>query len=164
MPELAIQPTPNTLAAHAAAQPVFATDPLMDDLHRHLAKQPQADIPLRHDFYPGLYMRTAWAAAGTLVISKIHKTRHPYVITKGRAKVFSETEGVIEVVAPFQGVTEPGTRRLIYVVEDIQWTTYHATEETDLAKIEALIIQPHDPSLMEAEAAAVALMTEGASS
>lgn len=162
MPELAIQPTPNTLAAHAAAQPVFSTDPAMDDLHRFLAEQPQADLPVDHLFTPGLYVRTIFMPAGSLIISKIHKTRHPYTVTKGRANVFTDTDGIVEIVAPFQGITEPGTRRLLHILEDMVWTTYHATEETDLEKIEALIIQPHDPALLPQERQMLGELMQGA--
>jgi hypothetical protein len=42
------------------------------------------------------------------------------------------------------GITEPGTRRALKIYEDTVWTTFHPTEETDLVKLEAELIEPHD--------------------
>jgi hypothetical protein len=163
MPEMATHSEqPNTLAAHAAAQPVFTTCATMDDLHRQLAAMPQAEFPVQHEFTPGLYRRTIFMPAGSFLISKIHKTRHPFVVTKGRAKVYSDETGTVEIAAPHHGITEPGTRRLLYILEDMEWATYHATPETDLAAIEALIIQPHNPAMLPEEQQAAAAMLQGA--
>jgi hypothetical protein len=57
--------------------------------------------------------------------------------------VFSENDGLQMIEAPFTGITKPGTRRVLLIVEDTIWTTFHPTQETDLAKIEADIIEPH---------------------
>ena len=70
-----------------------------------------------------------------LLTSKIHKTSHPYFILKGKAKVLTE-EGIKVVTAPCYGVTPAGTKRLIYVLEDVVWCTCHATKSKDLQKIE----------------------------
>jgi hypothetical protein len=116
----------------------------VDNLHRALRQLPAVEMPVTHLFTPGLYLREIFMPAGTMVISKIHKTEHPYVISKGRARVWTENEGVKEFCAPHCGVTKPGTRRVLLILEDCIWTTCHATSETDVDKIEAKIIEPRE--------------------
>jgi hypothetical protein len=38
------------------------------------------------------------------------------------------------------GVTMPGTKRALRIHEDTIWTTFHATELTDVAEIERTIL------------------------
>ena len=45
-------------------------------------------------------------------------------------------EGVEYLKAPYFSVTEPGTKRFIYTHTDCIFVTVHATEETDIKKIE----------------------------
>jgi hypothetical protein len=156
MPELATQSPPNTLAAHAAAQPVFPANERLNELCRALSPTPFQQENVTHTFTPGLYTRTGRAFAGEVVVSKIHKTEHPFVILEGVANVRDDQGEWRRIEAPYFGVTRPGTQRVLVVEEDIVWLTFHATEETDLAKIEALIIQPNDPwaaSMLPATAA-----------
>ena len=94
---------------------------------------------LSHEFGDGIYVRECTLPTGMLLTSKIHKTNHPYFILSGRGRVLTE-EGVKEIVGPCHGITPAGTKRLIYVLEDMVWCTAHATRHTDLKKIEKQII------------------------
>ena len=100
------------------------------------------DLPgasLSHEFGDGIYVRECVLPAGMLLTSKIHKTSHPYFILSGRGRILTE-EGVREVAGPCHGITSAGTKRLIYVIEDMVWCTAHATKHRDLEKIEKQII------------------------
>jgi molybdopterin-guanine dinucleotide biosynthesis protein A len=74
-----------------------------------------------------------------LFVTKIHKKTHPYFIMKGDASVLTE-EGVVRLKGPFAGITAAGTKRVIFTHEDTVWITVHATNETDLMRIEKEII------------------------
>jgi len=106
---------------------------------------PAVDLPLVHRWTPGLYIREIFMPAGTLLTSKIHKTEHPYVVTKGRVSVYIPGVGVEELAAGHFGITKPGTRRVLYIHEDTTWITFHpnADDEGDLAVIEQRLIEPH---------------------
>ncbi len=95
--------------------------------------------PLKHTFVDGAYVREIFMAKGTLIVSKIHKKKHPYFIMKGKYIVCTEN-GIETIEAPYQGITEAGTKRLLYIQEDCVWITVHVTNETDLEKIEKEII------------------------
>ena len=111
---------------------------------RLLAQFPAVDLPLIHRFTPGLYVREIFMPAGTVCTSKIHKTEHPYVVLTGKALVLIPGQGVELIEAGKVGITQPGTRRLLAILEDCRWLTFHPIEESeqgDLEAIEARIIE-----------------------
>jgi hypothetical protein len=146
------------LAAAGQAEPSGAlgvirtadADAAVDALEQEMAKRPPLDCPLVHRFTPGLYVREIFMPADSLITSKIHKTEHPFVVSKGRCLVWIDGIGWQLIEAPYTGITKPGTRRVLLILEDTVWTTFHpiAPEEHDnLAAIEARIIEPRDEHL-----------------
>lgn len=108
-------------------------------------------FPLVHRFTPGMYAREIFMPSGSVVVSCVHKTEHPYVISQGLVSVWSETLGIEHLKAPYTGITKGGTRRILFVHEDTVWTTFHATDLTDVAEIEHTILEPHtNPLLLQA--------------
>lgn len=95
--------------------------------------------PLKHSFGDGVYIREIFMPKGILIISKIHKRTHPYFVLKGKASVATET-GIVVIEAPYHGMTLAGTKRILFIHEDMVWITCHATKETNLEKIEEEII------------------------
>lgn len=92
-----------------------------------------------HHFVNGLYIRMAKAPAGMLFTTQIHKVRHPFFIMSGSARILTE-EGIATLTAPYQGFTEAGTKRLMYILEDITWYTIHATDKTTVEEVEKEVL------------------------
>lgn len=93
-----------------------------------------------HLFCPGIYARSIFMPAGTVLTSKIHKTQHFFVVSKGACTV-SNSHGEREYIcAPYLGITMPGTKRALLIHEDCVWTTFHATDLTDVEEIERTIL------------------------
>lgn len=111
-------------------------------LQDELAKYPQIDPPLKHHFAEGSYAREMLIPAGSVIIGKIHRHSHVNVISKGRIYVATEFDSEI-LEAPLTFVSKPGTKRAVYALTDVVWTTIHVTDETDLAKIEEVVIAPN---------------------
>lgn len=116
----------------------------IDEIEALLAQGAPVEMPVQHRFTPGLYAREIFLPAGTILTSKIHRTEHPYVILCGDVSVWVDDVGVQRLRAPFVGVTKPGTRRVLYAHADTRWITFHPSQETDLAKLEAELILPRD--------------------
>lgn len=95
--------------------------------------------PLRHSFTDDCYIREILMPAGMFISSKIHKTQHPYFVMVGDVSVLTE-DGVVRIKAPYAGITEIGTKRILYTHEDTIWITVHVTKEKDLKKIEEEVI------------------------
>jgi len=128
-------------------------DQMIDELEATMVDNfPLADCPLVHRFTEGLYVREIFMPAGSLITSKIHKTQHQYFILKGAVSVWID-EGKEEYLqAPYIGVTEPGTRRVLYVWEDCIWATSHPNPDNEnLEQIEERIIKKHDNPLLSEE-------------
>jgi hypothetical protein len=100
-------------------------------LERALESAPQVDCPVRHYFVPGMYAREMTIPAGVVLTGAVHKTEHLSTISAGRIIVQTD-DGVIEIAAPYTFVSKPGAKRAGYALETTVWTTYHATETTDL--------------------------------
>ena len=134
----------------ALAEPAEVAKPLVseeehqkiDALERKmLAECAPIDFPLMHIFSPGLYVRAIFNPAGSLITTRIHKTEHPFIVAKGRARVLIPGHGVEEIEAPYVGITKAGTRRVILAVTDVVWITCHANPEDrkDVNQLETML-------------------------
>jgi hypothetical protein len=113
---------------------------LIDDVKQELASLPPTEAPVECTFTPGLMTRRIFMAAGSRILSKIHKTRHQFVILQGAALVSHNGEKPVLMIAPFHGITEPGTWRELFIVMDCIWLTMHPTTKTTVEEVEAEII------------------------
>lgn len=115
----------------------------IDALERAMKELPEsAKRPMenQHDFAPGIYARTIFMRAGVVYTSRIHKTKHFFVVADGACTVVDSHGERKLIVAPYLGMTEPGTKRAIHVHVDTVWTTFHATDLTDPEEIGKLIM------------------------
>lgn len=110
------------------------------DLERAMLDMPQVELPTMHDFAPGLYIRTIEIPAGTVLTGHAHKTEHLFIVSKGDLTIATE-DGMRRVQAPFQMVCRPGLKRAGYAHTDVVCTNVHITPETDLAQLEAQLIE-----------------------
>jgi hypothetical protein len=115
-------------------------DEKIDLLEEQLAQFEQIECELTHTFTNGLYSRRVLLPADSLLTSKIHKTQHQFVVTKGRVLVYDGNGPAKLIEAPYYGITEPNTRRVLYTFEDTEWTTFHVTDKTTPEEVEADII------------------------
>ena len=110
-----------------------------------------------HMFTDGMYIREIFMPAGSLITSKVHKTEHPYIVSYGKVAVSIDSNDWIEITAPYTNITKPGTRRVLYILEDCIWTTFHRVDdmkseyndlnddekENIVKEIEEKILEPH---------------------
>lgn len=120
----------------------------IDEMEYAMAQHEPFECPIVHRFAPGLYIREMTLPAGVLTTSMEHKTAHAFVVSKGKIEVISENEGAVIYEAPYCGITQPGTRRMAYAVEETVWTTFHVTEETDVETIANEILEPRSNPLL----------------
>jgi hypothetical protein len=104
--------------------------------------------PVKHSFADGCYIREIFNPAGLLLVTKIHKKKHPFFLMKGEMSILTEN-GVEYIKGPHNGITIPGTKRIIYTHTDCIFITVHATENTDIQKIEEEVIAKdfNDPKI-----------------
>lgn len=116
-----------------------STKEQISQLEQVLHTLPQAEIKIIHHFSKGLYAREIFIPKGTLLVGKIHKHECLSIMSSGEKTVLTD-DGYVRVKAPFTTVSKPGMKRVGYAHEDTVWTTIHATDETDLEKLEIELI------------------------
>jgi hypothetical protein len=110
----------------------IARDLRIDELElKMLAKLPMVDQPITHTFAGDLYIRSVINPVDSLVTTKIHRTAHPFFVLRGMALVSTNEGPLIEIEAPHWGITQPGTRRAILAIKEIQWMTVHAMTQEE---------------------------------
>ncbi len=110
---------------------------------------PVLQLESKHVFTPGCYCRTTFLPHGTILTTKTHAQEHQFVVLVGEATVWSENAGWQLIRAPYQGITYPGTRRVIYAHSDTVWATYHPSNATNLEDLEEELIMKRANNLLE---------------
>jgi hypothetical protein len=90
--------------------------------------------PVKHSFAEGCYIREIYNPANEIIITAIHAQSHPFFLLKGKMSILTH-EGIQYIEAPHYGITDPGTKRIIYTHEPCNFVTVHATELTDPEEI-----------------------------
>ncbi len=111
----------------------------IEQIEEKLLSLPQVECPLRHEFSPGVYMRTILMPRGVFVIGHEHKTEHFNIVLRGRAAVMMDGQ-LHHIQAPSMFISKPGVRKVLYIYEDMEWATCHPTHLTDLGQLEETLI------------------------
>ncbi len=103
----------------------------------------QLDLPPVHHFSKGLYARELFIPKHTIIVGKIHKYENLNTMM-GDISVLTE-DGIKRLTGLHTFTSPPGVKRVGWTHEDTTWICYHATEETDLDKLEdELIAKTYD--------------------
>jgi hypothetical protein len=130
---------------------------LIDQIEADLANYPAVEFRLEHTFMPGMYKRKIFMKAGTILCSMRHKFSHPFFITRGHVEVLKDHEGELIVEGVFkaghEGITAPGTKRLLRIIEDTEWSTVHANPDniSDPDEMVKLIAEKLENPLIDCE-------------
>lgn len=117
-------------------------------LQKAMSELPQADLPTEHYFADGMYCRFLFRPAGTLIVGKVHKKEHFYMVMCGTIKVTTD-HGVEEITGPKVIVSKPGTKRAVLALTDATCITVHRTDKTDLDEIEKELIEEDQTALFD---------------
>src|SRR3990172_11831064 len=121
---------------------MFPTINKVEQLQSAMLKMPQVELPTFHFFADGMYARVVKRPAGTLIVGKIHKKEHFYIITKGRVQVGKNIYESGDVI-----VSKPGTKRAVLALEDSICMTVHRCNEMELDRIEEELVEEDKQSL-----------------
>ncbi len=98
-------------------------------------------IPLKHSFADGIYVRQMDMQKDTIVVGAIHNHLHVWFLLTGKLMV--ATEGSVEdFIAPCYVVSKPGSKRVIYALEDSIFVNIHKnpTNTQDIEELESEIV------------------------
>ena len=123
-----------------AALPHVPSREQIEALQRELLKLPQCEPETSHYFADGMYARTVFRKAGTLIVGKVHKKEHFFALISGEISVWTEA-GMKRVRAPFLWVSKPGTKRVTFAHEDSTAMTVHRVSSENLEAIEEELVE-----------------------
>lgn len=118
----------------------------VDALQVEVSKYPQYEPPTEHIFHGGMYCRQVWRPAGCLIVGKVHKKEHFYMIVSGTVTVTTD-DGVQSLTGPMLLCSTPGTKRAVYAETDALCMTFHKVESTTVEDVESELVED-DPTSM----------------
>jgi hypothetical protein len=111
-----------------------------------LLQLPQYEPLTKHYFHGGMYCREVFREAGVLVVGKVHKKEHFYLIVSGTVAITTD-EGVQRITGPQLLLSKPGTKRAVYAETDALCMTFHATETKSVEDAEIEMVEEEPNSL-----------------
>ena len=109
----------------------------------------QAELTTLHYFADGMYCRYLFRPAGCLIVGKVHKREHFYIIAKGKVQVVGD-DSVDIYAAGTVLISQPGTKRAVLALEDSVCVTVHRTAKRNLDKIERELVEDDKCALFDA--------------
>lgn len=103
-------------------------------LEEEILKAPQVDLKTTHAISGGIYARTMYVPAGTVLTGALHKKDHINIFV-GDFTVSSKA-GVSRYTGHFVVECKAGEKRAIIAHSDGVWTTLVRTDLTDIEAIE----------------------------
>lgn len=101
--------------------------------------QTREDYTVSNVLADGVLVRTVSIPKGHLVVGEVHKHSNISFLIKGKVQV--HYNGTIEYLeAPQMIVSIANTRKVVHALEDVVWSSVHATTKTNLIEIEKEII------------------------
>ena len=136
-----------SLVAHNAQELNLLLSQKVDSLLAQVQVMPQVECPEENFFGPNVYIKQVTMPAGSVIIGKSHKIEHICNMISGRMILVDSNGDKKELVAPMTFVAPKG-RKVAYIVETVVFQNIFSTNETDLDKLENMIVDNSD-SLLE---------------
>lgn len=118
----------------------------VERLQGEVSKLPQYEPQTTHRFHAGMYCREVFRHAGVLIVGKVHKQEHFYVIASGTVCVTTD-DGAKRLTGPMVIESKPGTKRAVYAETDAVCMTFHRTDATTVEAAEREMVED-DPNSM----------------
>ena len=115
-------------------------------LQNAISQLPQYEPETKHTFHAGMYCREVWRPAGVLVVGKIHKKEHFYLIVSGTVAITTD-EGVKSVTGPHLLCSTPGTKRAVYAQTDALCMTFHVVDAKTIEDAEQELVEEDETSM-----------------
>ena len=127
-------------------KPQFDLRQKVDVLQAEISKHPQYEPPTEHIFHGGMYCRQVWRPAGCLIVGKVHKKEHFYMIVSGTVSITTD-DGVQTITGPMLLCSKPGTKRAVYAETDALCMTFHRVDSDTVEAAESELVED-DPNSM----------------
>ena len=105
-----------------------------------LANIEPIQLDTKHRFHGGMYLREVFRPADCLIVGKVHKKEHFYIVLNGTV-VITTDDGVFEVTGPYIFESKPGTKRAVYAKTDAVCITIHRVDSSSVENVEQELVE-----------------------
>jgi hypothetical protein len=120
----------------------------LDNLAVAVKQAPQVECKESHHFGPNIYIKEVTLPAGSVIIGKHHRHEHLCNMVSGRMIVVDSEGNRTELVAPMTFMAKSG-RKIAYIIETVVFQNIYSTSETDIQKLEDMIVDNSKDMLLE---------------
>ena len=117
----------------------LGTMPEILRIEKEILAMPQVELPIEHYQIDGVYVRSMFIPAGTILTGKIHNFESIAILAKGRIRITNGTDSYIISEGHIM-VDQPGVKRLGYAETDVIFITVHRTDNTEIDDIEKELV------------------------
>jgi hypothetical protein len=110
----------------------------IDIIEKAMLEYPQIEIPVKHSFWAGNYVREIMIPKGALIVSAYHKLPQIDFMLSGDISVVTGG-GLMRIKAPYVGASPQGMKRLGFAHEETWWMDVRATNNTDIDQLEKIL-------------------------
>lgn len=114
----------------------------VERLQAEISKLPQYEMQTEHYFHGGMYCRKGMFDAGVLMVGKVHKTEHFFLVVSGRVLIEKTEYGPGELI-----LSKPGTKRAIYSLEPSVCMNFHKTDATTVEAAELELVEVDESAM-----------------
>ncbi len=104
----------------------LSTEDRLLQLDALLIQGEQVECPLDMQFSPGMWIRERFVPMGTFFSTHTWKVSHPFYCSMGDLLIWTKEKGWVMHSAVCRGLTPAGTKRVVYALTDVCWTTFHS--------------------------------------
>lgn len=120
----------------------------VEQLQGELMKLPQYEPQTKHYFHGGMYCREVYRKAGVVVVGRVHRKEHFYIIASGQVAITTD-EGTQILSAPAVIKSRAGTKRAVLSLMPTTCMTFHRTDATTVEEAELELVE-QEPSMYDA--------------
>jgi len=117
----------------------LGTMPEILRIEKEILAMPQVTLPVEHYQIDGVYVRSMFIPAGTILTGKIHNFESIAILAKGRIRITNGTDSYVISEGHIM-VDQPGVKRLGYAETDVIFITVHRTDNTEIDDIEKELV------------------------
>lgn len=107
----------------------LSTEEQLQNLDALIIRNGGVECPLQHLFCENQYIREIFVPINTLFTTYTHKTEHPFFASIGEFLMWETGKGWLHVKAPCTGITDIGSKRIVFTLTDVVFTTIHYNPE-----------------------------------
>lgn len=122
------------------------TEEQLKELDALIIRNGGVECPLFHKFCNNQYIREIFVPVNTLFTTFTHKTEHPFFASIGEFLMWENGKGWVHVQAPCTGITDIGSKRIVFTLTDVVFTTihYNPTNTQDTEELHDMLFEKYE--------------------